>query len=114
MALQEKDLKAYYTITEVSKMFDIPETTLRFWEKHFPTLQPRKTGNNKRQYSQKDLEQLRLIHNLVKVRGFKLEAARKMLHANPAGVDKRATVIERLQKIRAELNELKHSLDILT
>ena len=79
MALNlNKNLKLYYSIKEVAEMFELNESTLRYWEQEFPFLKPKTTGPAKvRQYQEKDIEQIRLIHNLVKVRGFKLAAARK-------------------------------------
>ena len=80
MALNtNKNVNVYYSIKEVAAMFDIRESTLRFWETEFPHLKPKTVGQNVRQYTEKDIEQIRVIHNLVKVRGFKLAAARKML-----------------------------------
>lgn len=67
-----------------------------------------------RQYAEKDIEQVRLIHNLVKVRGFKIAAARKMLNANRDGVDKRAKVLEQLTDLRDQLMELKAAYDKLS
>ena len=64
-----------------------------------------------RQYTQKDIDQIRLIHNLVKVRGFKLAAARKMINANRDGSDRKAEVLTRLIDIRSELQLLKRQLD---
>jgi DNA-binding transcriptional MerR regulator len=64
-----------------------------------------------RQYSEKDIEQIRLIHNLVKVRGFKLAAAKKMINANRDGVDRTAEVLERLIDVRDDLQALKRELD---
>ncbi len=108
MALNlNKNLKLYYSIGEVAKMFDIRESTLRFWEKEFPYLKPQVKGPSLvRQYTEKDIEQIRLIHNLVKVRGFKLAAAKKMINANRKGVDKTAEVLERLMAIKEELTVL--------
>ena len=113
MALNlDKNLKLYYSIKEVAEMFDLNESTLRYWETEFPYLKPKTTGPNKvRQYSEKDIEQLRLIHNLVKVRGFKIAAARKMINANRDGSDRKAEVITRLIDIRTELQAMKHQLD---
>ncbi len=108
-----KNLKAYYSITEVAEMFNINATTLRFWEKQFPMLRPRTLGNKKRMYTDADIATIRLIYNLVKVRGFKIESARKMLRLNPSGVDKTAQVLERLYDIRSQLKELKDSLDLM-
>ena len=113
MALNlNKNLKLYYSIREVAEMFDLNESTLRYWETEFPYLKPKTTGPNKvRQYSEKDIEQIRLIHNMVKVRGFKIAAARKMINANRDGSDRKAEVITRLIDIRTELQAIKHQLD---
>ena len=93
-------------------MFGLNESTLRYWETEFPFLKPRTAGASKvRQYAEKDIEQVRLIHNLVKVRGFKLAAARKMIAANRDGSDRKAEVISRLIDIREELQMMKRQLD---
>ncbi|MBQ3699758.1 MAG: MerR family transcriptional regulator [Prevotella sp.] len=115
MALNlDKNLKQYYSIKEVATMFEVNESTLRYWEKEFPYLRPKNTGPAKiRQYQEKDIEQIRLIHNLVKVRGFKLAAAKKIINSNRNGADRRAEVLSRLIDIRTELQALKHQLDYL-
>ena len=115
MALNlNKNLKLYYSIKEVAEMFDLNESTLRYWEQEFPFLKPKVSGAAKiRQYQEKDIEQIRLIHNLVKERGFKLAAARKILTQNRKGVEKKADVLERLISVRAELQALKKQIDYL-
>jgi DNA-binding transcriptional MerR regulator len=115
MALNlNKNLKLYYNIGEVSKMFGLNESTLRYWEQEFPYLKPKTSGPAKiRQYSDKDIEQIRVIHNLIKVRGFKIAAAKKILSQNRKGVDKKADVLETLIGIRTELQSLKKQLDYL-
>ena len=104
MALNlNKNLKLYYSIKEVADMFGLNESTLRYWETEFPHLKPKTTGPNKvRQYAQKDIDQIRLIHNLVKVRGFKLAAARKIINANRDGSDRKAEVLTRLIDMLAD------------
>lgn len=94
-------------------MFGLSASTLRYWEKEFPHLKPRTSGNKVRQYSRSDVEELRTIYNLVKVRGFKLAAARKMMHANRNGTDKSAKIIENLLDVRNQLMELKAALDTI-
>ena len=113
MALNlNKNLKLYYSIREVAEMFGLNERTLRYWETEFPYLKPKTNGPNKvRQYTEKDIEQIRLIHNLVKVRGFKLAAARKVINANRDGSDRKAEVLSRLIDIRSELQLMKKQLD---
>lgn len=93
---------------------DVAESTLRFWEKEIPAIRPKTTGNNIRQYTQADIDNIKIIYNLVKVRGFKLSAARKMLRENRQQVDGNARVMEMLINIREELKALKKSLDYLS
>ena len=64
----DKDLKLYYSISEVAQMFDVNESLLRFWEKEFPQLSPKK-GAEVRQYRKEDIETVKLIYHLVKERG---------------------------------------------
>ena len=116
MALNlNKDLRLYYGIREVAQMFGINESTLRYWETEFPNLKPKTSGSSKiRQYQEKDIEQIRLIHNLVKVRGFKLAAAKKIINANRTGTERKTEVLTRLIDIRSELQSLRKQLDYLT
>ena len=115
MALNlNKNLKLYYSIREVAEMFDLNESTLRYWEREFPFLRPKTAGSAKiRQYQEKDIEQIRLIHNLVKVRGFKIAAAKKIINSNRDGADRRAEVMTRLISVRDDLQALKKQLDYL-
>lgn len=115
MALNlDKNLKLYYSISEVAKMFGLNESTLRYWEQEFPYLKPKTKGPSKvRQYTEKDIEQIRLIHNLVKVRGFKLAAAKKIINSNRTGADKTAEVLDRLMAIRDELQVMKQQLSAI-
>ncbi len=113
MALNlDKNLKLYYSISEVAKMFGLNESTLRYWEQEFPYLKPKVKGPSKvRQYSEKDIEQIRLIYNLVKVRGFKIAAAKKIISNNRAGADKTAEVLERLMAVKEELLAMKRQVE---
>ena len=107
-----KNSKLYYSIKEVARHFNINESTLRYWEKEFPQLKPKTTeGAKVRQYTEKDIEQIKVIYNLVKVRGFKLSSARKMLYQNRYGVDKSTEILDSLISVRDQLTELKHQLD---
>jgi DNA-binding transcriptional MerR regulator len=107
-----KNLKLYYSIKEVAQMIGVNESTLRYWETEFPQLRPKTVAANKvRQYSEKDIELLRNIYGLVKLRGFKLAAARKMLSENRKGVDKSVEVLLTLTSVRDQLKDLKKHLD---
>jgi DNA-binding transcriptional MerR regulator len=115
MALNtDKNLKLYYSIKEVAEIVGVSESNLRFWEKEIPLIRPKTTGNNIRQYTDKDVENIKAVYNLVKVRGFKLAAARKMLRENKQGVDNNTRVMESLMKVRDDLKALKKQLDYLT
>ena len=115
MALNlNKNLKLYYTIREVAEMFGLNESTLRYWEQEFPYLKPKNSGPAKiRQYQEKDIEQIRLIHNLVKVRGFKLAAAKKIINANRDGADRKAEVLSCLLDVREQLQDLRKQMNYL-
>ena len=106
-----KTLKKYYAIGEVAEMFNVSETLLRYWEKEFPTIQPRKSGRNIRQYTLEDIDEIRVIHNMVKVRGMKLAAARSAIAKNRSKEDSTTELMERLQSIRAELLSIKKELE---
>lgn len=115
MALNpDKKVKLYYTIKEVAQEIGVNESTLRYWEQEFPYLKPKTSGPAKiRQYQEKDIEQIRLIHNLVKVRGFKLAAAKKIINSNRDGADRKADVLSRLISVRDDLQALKKQMDFL-
>ena len=67
-----------------------------------------------KQYTEKDIEQLKVIYNLVKVRGFKIAAARKMLNVNKEGADRSADILNTLISVRDQLKDLKKHIDTLT
>lgn len=113
MALNKnKDLKLYYSIGEVAQMFNVAETLLRFWEKEFPTIKPRKAGRGIRQYTKEDVEQIRLIYHLVKERGMTLQGARDMIKRDKGGnTNKQIEIIERLKSIRDEIQAINKELN---
>ena len=78
----DKDLKLYYSIGEVAEMFGVNDTLLRFWEREFPQIAPKKGARGIRQYTKRDIETVRVVYNLVKVRGLRIEAAREALRNN--------------------------------
>ncbi|WP_028896841.1 MerR family transcriptional regulator [Prevotella sp. HUN102] len=109
--MAENSRKLYYSIKEVAQEINVSESLLRYWETEFPHLRPKTTGNRVRQYTEKDIEQIKVIYNLVKVRGFKIAAARKMLQENRSGVEKSQKVLESLISVRDQLKELKAKID---
>lgn len=107
---KDKDLKLFYSIREVAQMFDVNDTLLRFWEREFPQISPKKVGRGVRQYTKDDIETIRVIYNLVKVRGLHLEAAREVLRKNKEGTVQVTEVVDRLRNIKAELQIIKREL----
>lgn len=111
MALNSnKNLKTYYSIGEVAHQFGVSETLLRYWEKEFPSIKPKKANRNIRQYSQDDIDEIRLIFNLTKVQGMKIAAAREVLAKNRSGVSDKVQAIEKLMSIREELVGIRKEL----
>ena len=105
-----KELKKYYGIAEVAEQFDVAESLLRFWEKEFPNIKPRKSGRGVRQYTKEDIEEVRLVYNLLKVRGMKIAAAKQVLSKNSKAASDTSEIINRLQSIKAELQDISREL----
>lgn len=101
--------KLYYSIGEVAKMFNVNTSLIRYWEKEFPIIRPKKNQKGNRQFTQKDIENIHKIHYLVKDRGMTLEGAKNYLK-NKNGVSN-FELVKTLQGIRAMVVELKESLD---
>ena len=108
----DTELKLYYSIGEVAEMFDLPESLLRYWEKMFPeSITPNKAGRGIRQYRKEDIENIRIIHHLVKEKGMTLAGTRQALKKNKTGTVQSAEVVNRLRAIREELVKMKRELD---
>lgn len=114
MLNKDKKLKIYYSISEVAQMFNINESTLRFWEKEFPQLNPKKAGRGVRQYKAEDIEVIKLIHYLVKERGMTLPGARQRIKNNKETTMRNFEIVERLKAIREELAGMRDALDAFT
>lgn len=114
MALnKDKNLKLYSSISEVAQMFDVNESTLRFWEKEFDVINPRKTAKGTRFYKQEDIDAIRLIYYLVKERGMTLAGARQKLKDNKESTIRHEEIVNRLKQIKEELLSMKAAFDAL-
>lgn len=104
--------KLYYSMGEVAEMFDVNTSLIRHWESQFSILRPKRNKKGNRLFSPQDVENLKLIYHLVKERGMTLEGAKKALRKGPAesGVNRDAELMERLQRIRALLVEVREDL----
>ncbi|HIX74891.1 MAG TPA: MerR family transcriptional regulator [Candidatus Parabacteroides intestinipullorum] len=112
MALKkDKNLKLFYSISEVAQMFDVNESTLRFWEKEFDIIHPRKTEKGTRYYKQEDIDAVRLVYHLVKERGLTLAGARQKLKNNKEATVRQEEIVNRLKQIKEELTQIKKAFD---
>ena len=104
--------KLFYSMGEVSEMFDVRPSLLRHWETQFPMLRPKRNKKGNRLYSPQDVEHLKSIYHLVKERGMTLEGDCKAMRQQRAdkGVSRDAELMERLQRIRALLLEVREDL----
>lgn len=102
--------KLYYSIGEVAKMFGVNSSLIRFWDKEFDILKPKKNAKGNRQFTQKDVDNLKIIYHLVKERGFTLEGAKKKLRENKEDTIDNQEIVERLKTIRGFLVELRDNL----
>lgn len=109
-----KELKMYYSIGEVAKMFGVNESLLRYWEKEFPIIAPRKAGGNVRQYRKEDIESIRLVYHLVKEKGMTLQGAKQRLKTSREKTINSSEVVARLKAVREELVALRSALNYLT
>ena len=110
----DKELKIYYSISEVAQMFDVNESLLRYWEKEFPFIAPKKTGGNVRQYRKEDIDNIRLVYHLVKEKGLTLAGAKQRLKQEKELEAKNVDIIERLKDIKEELLSIRKELDYMT
>lgn len=96
---------------EVAEMFDVNQSLIRFWEKSFDIIKPQKNKKGNRQFSPKDIENLKMIYHLVKERGMTIDGANKLMKSNPKGIERDAEVADKLQRIKAILLEIKAELN---
>jgi DNA-binding transcriptional MerR regulator len=106
-----KELKTFYSIGEVAKMFNINEWVLRSWEKEFSQIKPIQVGAGNRKYRKEDIEAIRIIHHLVREEGRDFDAVRRYLEHNKDSVERRLEVLDRLNGIREELVAIRKELD---
>ena len=108
--MEDKLSKKFYKIGDVAEILNIPTSTLRFWEKEFTVIKPKRNAKNIRVYTVKDIETIKMIYYLVKEKGLKLDAAQAMIKRNRDGISKQHEVIDRLKTIREELLKLDNAL----
>ena len=102
--------KRYYGIGEVARAFKVNASLIRFWEKEFDVLKPKKNAKGNRKFTPQDIKNLQLIYHLVKIRGFTLEGAKTHLKEDKQRILSTFDVIQKLELVKAELIKIKDQL----
>jgi DNA-binding transcriptional MerR regulator len=111
MAIHNKEnQKIFYKIGEVAKELNVNVSLIRFWEKEFDILNPKKNKKGNRLFTTKDFNNLKIIYHLVKERGFTLEGAKKKLRENKEDTTDNISIVSHLKEIRKFLVELREQL----
>jgi len=106
---KEKEIeKKYYSIGEVANELGVATSLIRFWEREFDIIKPKKNRKGNRQFTKQDVSSVKLIYHLVKEKGYTLQGARDFIeHGGPEIVNEKIALIESLKKVRAFLVELR-------
>jgi DNA-binding transcriptional MerR regulator len=111
MPYKEKKIeKVYYTIGEVAEMFGVNTSLIRFWEKEFDVIKPKKNKKGNRLFTKQDIDNFHIIYNLVKERGMTLKGAKKKIKENRQDTVENFEVIKTLKEIREMLVEIRDSI----
>ena len=102
--------KRYYGIGEVAEAFKVNTSLIRFWEKEFDVIKPKKNAKGNRKFTPEDIKNLELIYHLVKERGFTLEGAKTHLKEEKHKTLSNFEIIRKLESVKAELTNLKNQL----
>lgn len=102
--------KRYYAIGEVAEAFGVNTSLIRFWEKEFDVLKPKKNAKGNRKFTPEDIKNLEFIYHLVKERGFTLEGAKTHLKEEKKKTLDNFEIIRKLESVKAELIKFKKQL----
>ena len=102
--------KVYYSIGEVAAMFDVNNSLIRFWEKEFDIIKPKKNKKGNRLFTKQDVQNYHVIYHLVKERGYTLKGAKDKLKGNKDEVAENHEIVQRLSSVKSFLLEIKSGL----
>src|SRR5690606_6969161 len=112
MPYKEREInKLYYTMGEVTEMFDVNASQIRFYEREFDILQPKKNKKGNRLFTQDDIANLKIIFNLVKEKGYTLQGARDYLRDNKSEAKENQRVVDSLEGLKSFRLEVRDALD---
>ncbi len=103
--------KLFYSIGEVARMFDVNTSLIRFWEKEFDIIKPKKNKKGNRLFTKEDIDNFHIIYHLVKERGMTLKGAQMQMKENIDDAIHNLEVIQKLHNIRKMLLEIKEEMD---
>jgi DNA-binding transcriptional MerR regulator len=102
--------KVFYSISEVAELFGVNTSNIRFWENEFDILKPHKNAKGNRMFTKEDIENLKIIHHLLKEKGMTIKGAQKKLKENKEDTIQNVEVVSKLQKIKQMLLDIKEEL----
>jgi len=105
-----KDQKIYYSISEVGNILNLNTSLIRFWEKEFDTIKPKKNTRGNRIFTKNDIKNIALIHHLLKEKKYTIEGAKKKIRENKEGAKRNFEIIKNLQNIRNQLSKIRDEL----
>ncbi|MBD5357036.1 MAG: MerR family transcriptional regulator [Bacteroides sp.] len=103
--------KKYYKIKDAAELIGVSQPTLRYWESEFPEIKPYRSATNIRYYTPDDIETLRIIYYLLKIRGLKMDAAKEQMRLNRSNITKRMEIVDKLRDVRDELELMLQALE---
>ncbi|OJU48097.1 MAG: transcriptional regulator [Bacteroidales bacterium 45-6] len=106
----ENEKRLYFSIKEVAEHFQVNESLLRFWEKEFSVINPRKTSGGTRQYSKTDIESIAVVYHLLKEQGLTIDGAKQKLKTKKDEYQTKSAILAKLEAVRKELNDLMNEL----
>jgi len=107
---EKKVERLYYSIGEVAEMFHVNTSLIRYWEREFDIIKPKKNKKGNRLFTQKDIDNFHIIYHLVKERGMTLKGAKKKLRENKEETVENFEIVKTLQEIRKMLLEIRDNL----
>lgn len=102
--------KLFYSIGEVARMFNVNTSLIRFWEKEFDIIKPKKNKKGNRLFTQKDIDNFHIIYHLVKERGMTLKGTRLKMKENREDAEHNFEIVKSLESIKDMLIEVRESL----
>ena len=109
--VNQKSDKLFYSIGEVARMFNVNTSLIRFWEKEFAIIKPKKNKKGNRLFTQEDVDNFFIIYHLVKERGYTLQGAKAKLKENKQDTTENIEIIKTLKNLKQFLLEIKSEME---